>query len=427
MSKPVIGVAGMTHLGLVSAAAAAARGFEIVGFDPDGSLIQRLDAVDLPVVEPDLPELLARVKDRLSFTDKARDLAPCDVVTVAPDVATDHSGRSDLSGLERLLDLVDPHMGSDSVEVILSQVPPGFTRSHGRRGRSLFYQVETLVFGEAVERALNPQRIIIGCADPKAELPGSLRAYLEAFDCPILPMGYESAELAKIAINCCLVAQISVANTLAELCEKIGADWSEITPALKLDRRIGQHATLSPGLGIAGGNLERDLATVQRLAEAHDTDSGVVRAWVANSAHRKDWAHRVLKGEILDRNPDAKIAVWGLAYKENTHSTKNSPSLALLGQLDAKNVTVFDPVVPAEAGGGPLTGAADAIGAATGADVLLIMTPWREFKEILPATVAEAMNGRTVIDPYGVLDGIAARDAGLDYFTLGRPPLKGGA
>jgi len=117
----------------------------------------------------------------------------------------------------------------------------------------LFYQVETLIFGQAVERALAPERVIVGCRDPKAALPEPYSTYLKAFDCPILPMRYESAELSKISINVCLVASIGATNMMAELCEGIGADWSEIVPALRLDRRIGRHAYLAPGLGIAGG------------------------------------------------------------------------------------------------------------------------------------------------------------------------------
>src|SRR5208282_6722957 len=102
-----------------------------------------------------------------------------------------------------------------------------------------------------------PERFIVGCAEPRGPLPAALQSFLESFACPILPMAYESAELAKISINFCLVASISVANTLAEICEQVGADWSDIAPALKLDKRIGPGAYLSPGLGIAGGNLER--------------------------------------------------------------------------------------------------------------------------------------------------------------------------
>ena len=216
---------------------------------------------------------------------------------------------------------------------MLSQVPPGFTRRKQREERMLYYQVETLIFGRAVERALHPERYIVGCADPAQPLPAAFRVFLEAHGCPIWPMRYESAELAKISINMCLVASVTTANTLAELCEKIGADWSEIVPALKLDKRIGPHSYLAPGLGIAGGNLERDLATVCNFADEHGTDAGVVRAWIANSRHRRDWAIRVLQQELFPKTDDPVIAVLGLAYKQDTHSTKNSPSLALLEHL----------------------------------------------------------------------------------------------
>src|SRR5262249_15164929 len=158
------------------------------------------------------------------------------------------------------------------------------------------------------ERAMHPERFIVGCADPARGLPPRYREVLDAFNCPILPMRYESAELAKIAINFCLVASIGVANTLAELSEAIGADWSEIVPALKLDKRIGPHSYLSPGLGIAGGNLERDLRTVLDLARDKQTDTGIVQAWIGNSRHRKDWCWRVLHERVLARKPDARIA-----------------------------------------------------------------------------------------------------------------------
>jgi UDPglucose 6-dehydrogenase len=160
-------------------------------------------------------------------------------------------------------------------------------------------------------------------------------------------MRFESAELCKIAINCCLVSSISVANTLAELCEGIGANWAEIVPALKLDRRIGAYAYLAPGLGIAGGNLERDLATVVSLADGIGSDAGVVKAWIANSRHRKRWAVDTIRKVVLAANPDALIAVWGLAYKENTASTKNSPSLATIAALSEARLVLHDPVVNA--------------------------------------------------------------------------------
>jgi UDPglucose 6-dehydrogenase len=216
-----------------------------------------------------------------------------------------------------------------------------------------------------------------------------------------------------------------VANTLAELCEQLGAVWSEIVPALKSDRRIGRFAYLAPGLGIAGGNLERDLATVIRLADELGTDAGVVRAWLVNSRRRRDWAAHTLRSVLLAGSPGAVVAVWGLAYKENTASVKNSPSLATIAQLQDATLRLHDPLVPAAAVRHPrATAAADALGALRGADALMILTPWAQYRDIAPAQIARQMRGRIVLDPYSVLDFGAAAEAGLEVYTLGRPPLR---
>lgn len=420
MTSHVIGYAGMTHLGLNSAAAAADKGFEVVCYDPDPLRIAALLRYELPVVEPGLPELIEKNARRSRFTADSRDLRSCDMVYVAPDVPTDNHGQSDLGQIDALISQVDSALRPDTVMVILSQVPPGFTRGRMRAGRLLYYQVETLIFGRAVERALYPERFIVGCAEPEQPLPPVFAHFLGSFACPILPMRYESAELAKISINMCLVSSVSVANTLAELCERIGADWSEIVPALKLDKRIGQYSYLAPGLGIAGGNLERDLATVCNYADRYGTDAGVVRAWVANSHYRRDWALRTLYREILSRVNDPVIAVLGLAYKQDTHSTKNSPSIALLEHLKPFRVRVFDPVVPASAAPNlRCHGAASALEACEGADALVVMTPWSQFAKLDPVGIAKKLRGKVVLDPYAALKAAVCRTAGLDYRTLG--------
>jgi UDPglucose 6-dehydrogenase len=421
MTLPVIGFAGMTHLGLVSGVSASEKGFSLVCFDPDAARIAALRKGDLPVSEPQLDELVKKNADRLKFTADTADLKVCDVIYVAPDVATDDRGQSDLQTINALLDTVFAAARTDAVIVVLSQVPPGYTRRRQREGRILYYQVETLIFGRAVERALHPERYIVGCADPAQPLPAAFRVFLEAHGCPILPMRYESAELAKISINMCLVASVTTANTLAELCEKIGADWSEIVPALKLDKRIGPHSYLAPGLGIAGGNLERDLATVCNFADEHGTDAGVVRAWIANSRHRRDWALRALQQELFPKVNEPVIAVLGLAYKQDTHSTKNSPSLALLDQLKAYPVRVYDPVVPASAVSHPRChGAASELEACLGADTVAVMTPWPQFAKLALPEIAKQLRGKLVLDPYALLDAAACRAAGLVYMTLGK-------
>lgn len=421
MSRPVIGYAGMTHLGINSAAAAAARGFPTVWFDPDEQRIASLRAGKLPVVEPGLEEMIRDARDNIAFHSDLGALSKCDVVYIAADVPTDDQGGSDLAGIRALIETVCGGMRKDATLVILCQVPPGFTRGLAWPAAQRIYQVETLIFGRAVERAMHPERFIIGADDPSGPLPVALKTYLEAFGCPILPMLYESAELAKIAINCCLVASVTIANTLAELCERIGADWHEIVPALKLDRRIGQYSYLSPGLGIAGGNLERDLATVLNFSGETGSEAGLIRSFIANSRHRRDWALRTLHGEVLATNPTPTIAVLGLAYKENTHSIKNSPAIALLDNLHPWSVRLHDPVVPADAARHPrATGCATPIEAATGADVLMIMTPWPEYRDVAPADLARVMKGNVVIDPYQMLPRDAAAKAGLRIVTLGR-------
>ena len=422
MSAGVIGFAGMTHLGLLSAAAAADRGFQVVAYDPAPAVVAALERGEFAIVEPDLPELIARHRERILFTAQRSALSGADVVYVAIDVPTDEHGHSNLEQIRAMVGHVARTQSRESTLVILSQVPPGFTRALPVTPERLYYQVETLVFGRAVERATRPERFIIGCADPSRPLPATWVGYLAAFSCPILPMRYESAELAKISINVCLAASLSVANQLAELSESIGADWAEIVPALRLDRRIGAHAYLNPGLGIAGGNLERDLQTTLSLAQSRHSGTGLVQAFLDLSARRKNWTFTVLAEALLSRNASAKIAILGLAYKENTHSTKNSPALALLEHLRGCAVSVHDPVVSASVVPWAV-GAADPMAAVAGADALVIATPWPHYGALKPAALKRAMAGRLILDPYRVLDGHACAAAGFTYYALGMAPL----
>jgi UDPglucose 6-dehydrogenase len=423
MHSPIIGYAGLTHLGLNSAAASADKGFHVVGFHGDAAYVSAINEGQLPITEPGLDDLVKKNRERLTFSDDVNSLSQCDIVYISVDVPTDDKGNSDLTSIKNMITASEAIMRPDALLIVLCQVPPGFTRELSRPPERLYYQVETLIFGRAVERATLPERFIIGCDNPDQDIDSRLEKYLRSFNCPLLPMRYESAELAKISINMCLVASVSVANTMAEICENVGADWSEIVPSLKLDKRIGEFSYLKPGLGIAGGNLERDLNTIIQLSETHQTDGGVVVAWIENSAYRKEWAWRTLKEKVLSSNPNARIGVLGLAYKENTHSTKNSPSLALLSHLGGLEVCVHDPVVSSNAAGIAVSSSINAEDVASAADVLAIMTPWPEYAELDLEKISSLMSGRILIDPYAVLDGQRVKQAGLEYFTLGLSEL----
>lgn len=425
-----IGFAGLSHLGIVSSAAAASKGFDVVGYDPDAALCERLGRGELPIAEPGLPELFGANRALLRFSSSAGELAACDLIYVSIDVPTDRDNRSDLSPLRTLIATTLAHADPAAVLVILSQVPPGFTRALGadiasqsaEDGRPLYCQVETLAFGMAVRRALEPERYIVGCADPRAPLHDALARVLAAFDCPVLPVRYESAELAKISINMFLVSSISTANCLAELCERVGAEWSEIAPALRLDRRIGAHAYLAPGLGIAGGNLERDLVTVQSMAGEHGTDAGIVSAWLANSPYRRDWALRALHEYGGLKEPDSRLGVWGIAYKPDTASTKNSPATALMAAVRPVATRAYDPVATLPVGDRVTCSQVRApLDACDGADALAVMTAWPEFTSVDLHDVRRRMRGRLLVDPLGVLDAQACTALGFMYVRLGSP------
>jgi UDPglucose 6-dehydrogenase len=345
------------------------------------------------------------------------------VIVFALDVATNDANESDLEPLKALIEKVS-RVTEGAVLVITAQVPPGFCRTLATRfggGSRLFYQVETLVFGNAIERAVCPERFIIGCMDAKGLLPGIYRRYLEAFGCPVLAMRYESAELCKIAINFFLVSSVTTSNMLSEICEKIGANWQEVIPALRLDRRIGPHAYLQPGLGIAGGNLERDMVAVQRLASENGCDAGVVTAWQRDSLYRRDWVLRRLYGLGLLEDPGAQLfGLWGLAYKQDTHSTRNAASLALLRCLPQYHWLAYDPAASIEHAEFPsVRVCVSALESVRGVDALVVMTPWRIFSDIDMHQVRAAMGGRVVLDPYGVLDSNKCRELGLAYYQLG--------
>lgn len=424
----MIGFVGLSHLGLNYSLATAAKGFDVVAYDPDATLAARCAAGDFPIEEPGFKELFAAHRGRLRYTADAAQLASCDLVFYALDIRTNDRNESDTGPLTKLIHDTAPAIAAGATVVLLSQVSPGYTRQLVAdlaqrpevKARTFYYQVETLIFGAAVQRALEPERYIVGSAEPAAPMPARFAAWHAAFQCPVLVMRYESAELAKIAINFFLVSSVSTTNTLAEVCEAIGADWNEIAPALRLDRRIGPHAYLKPGLGVAGGNLERDLVTVRALAARHGTDDRVIASWQANSIYRRDWALRRVHRELLGRIRDPLLAVWGIAYKQDTHSIKNSPSVELLRALPGVRIRAHDPAAKLpDTGCGHVTVVPAPLDALEGADALLVMTPWKAYAGITAADIKARLKGRLVIDPNAVLDEKGCRAAGLDYHRLG--------
>ncbi|AAO90224.1 nucleotide sugar dehydrogenase [Coxiella burnetii] len=417
----VVGFYGMTHLGLVSAVAAASKGYQVIGYDPNEMLIAELKQKKYPIEEPQFPELMVDNADRLRFTAELDQLLAAELIYVAIDVPTDAENHSDLQPIRYALEQLQRRLRREQIVVVLSQVQPGFIRAAEFPAEQLFYQVETLIFGRAIERATKPERFIVGCPDPTKNLPSCYHTFLKSFHCPILTMRYESAELAKISINMYLVAAVMTSNLLAELASAVGADWQEVVPTLRLDKRIGQYAYLEPGLGISGGNLERDMVTIKQLAQQYSTHAELVKTWLADSPYYKNWVWRCLQTEILSKTEAPIVAILGLAYKTNTHSIKNSPSMALINLLKTtkSQIQVHDPAVKKEDREDTATHCDSALKALQSADVLVIMTPWLDYSKLTANDFLAHMRGRVIIDPYRVLNYEALIQAGFYVHTLG--------
>jgi len=261
----------------------------------------------------------------------------------------------------------------------------------------------------------------VGCFNPGSSLPNVYEEYLRSYACPVLLMRYESAELAKIAINMFLVSTVATTNTLAELCESIEADWGEIIPALRLDKRIGAFAYLNPGLGISGGNLERDLTTFTNFANKYETDSFIVKAWKKNSELRKNWIWKIYTNLGLNHDKSIRVGLLGLSYKENTNSIRNSAAIKFRKNVDNQKIVSYDPVVSLNTISKNVTQSTSMISAIEKSDVLILATAWDEFRSISAKTLLENMRGRVVIDPYGILSKKELESDGFKHFSLGSP------
>lgn len=426
----MIGFAGLTHLGTVSSIATASKGNQVIAYDPASSHCEELNGGRLPIFEPGLADLLAENRLQIRFTDDASELKACELIFLSLDIPTDQDGHSDPSALRQLIDSVVAHSPPGVNLVLLSQVTPGFTRHlaqelqslHGQAKVTLYYQAETLIIGRAVERALKPESIVIGSAVTNEMLPEPYASWLSGFECPVLRMSYESAEMTKVSFNTLLASSVCTTNVLAELCGAIGADWAEIVPALRLDRRIGQYAYLGPGLGLSGGNLERDLSTVSGLARQFGTDASVVDTYITDSRRRPDWVVRTLHSQVISRCTSPTIAIWGLAYKPETSSTKNSPAMDLIEVLQPFGLQVYDPKVVLDTNDWPnLVQGQSALDVCAGADGLVIMTAWDEFTSIDLERLGSIMAHRVIIDPFGALDREVCTNWGFTYHTLGAP------
>ena len=401
-----IAFAGLTHLGVCMSIGAHESGANVVAFDTNASRVEDVRRADFDAAEPGVVDFLSGSHPKYHITDNVKHLHDVDMIMIALDTRLDESGANDDSEIVALLEFLATRVPTQMPIVVASQVRPGFSRRHRHLHSELYYFMETLIFGRGLERAMLPERYIVGVTDTSTVLPPALQQYLDMGDCPIHVMSYESAELTKLSANFVLSANITAANSLADLAQRLGASWDHIEDALRQDQRIGEKSYISAGLGIGGANLTRDLNGIKEMGDRLGADSSLATTMLRHSAYMRDWMLRQIAQLRRDRSITS-LAVLGLAYKPGTQSTRGGAGIDLVETFEScLDMWVHDPGVPLPSRGqeSRATAVESVDKAMLGCDIIAVTTPWPEYAAALKKFLSAAPTV-IILDPFRTIDG----------------------
>ncbi len=435
--NPRLSVIGTGYLGATHAACMAELGFEVIGLDISPSKVELLTKGTVPFYEPGLDEVLARniAKGRLRFTtDFAEAAAHADVHFIC--VGTPQAAgaqKADMSQVFGSVEQLAPHLSPDALVVGKSTVPVGTADEIARRlavsnpGVEVAWNPEFLREGFAVNDTLHPDRLVVGVRSDRAEQRlREVYAPIINEGVPFLVMDFPTAELVKVAANSFLATKISFINAMAEVCEAAGADVTRLAEAIGHDPRIGNRF-LAAGLGFGGGCLPKDIRAFMARAGELGADEALLflrevdQINLRRRAHTVDLARKLLDGSFIDK----RITVLGASFKPDSDDVRDSPSLDVAVAMSnaGAEVVVHDPkgldnaarVYPHMAYNH------DVMSALLGADLVVLGTEWREYRELDPTVAAAQVRTARIIDGRNTLDPQAWRAAGWTYRALGRP------
>lgn len=435
-----ITVIGTGYLGATHAAAMAELGFEVLGLDVVPEKIEMLTRGEVPMYEPGLEELLRRhvagiegSTGRLRFTMDFAEVADFgDVHFVCVNTPQKHGEYAcDMSYVDAAFSSLAPHLKPGALVVGKSTVPVGSAQRLAAllpEGTELAWNPEFLREGFAVNDTLHPDRIVVGVGSERAEkLLRDVYAKPLGEGTPFVVTDFPTAELVKTAANSFLATKISFINAMAEVCEAAGGDVAKLAEAIGYDERIG-HKFLRAGIGFGGGCLPKDIRAFMARAGELGADQALTFLREIDSVNmRRRGAMVEMAREALGGGPflGKRVAVLGAAFKPDSDDVRDSPALNVAGQihLQGGQVTVYDPKGMDNARRlFPTLGYADsALEAVRGADVVLHLTEWREFRELDPAELGEVASARVVLDGRNALDPALWRKAGWTYRAMGRP------
>jgi len=437
MSEPLnICMIGAGYVGLVSAACFSEFGWNVHCVDKDRARVEQLNKGEIPIFEPGLDDLLERnlTGGRLIFsTDLEGAVSQSQLIFLAVGTPMRRGdGHADLSYVYTAIDELAPHLRDFTVITTKSTVPVGTSREIEQRLKALRPDAEFAVCsnpeflreGSAIYDFTHPDRVLIGCDDDRArKIMEQIYEPLTLRNSPILIVGRETAELAKYAANAFLAMKISFINEIADLCEQVDANVQHVATAIGADQRIGSKF-LHPGPGYGGSCFPKDVAALIRIGrEYHRPLSLVEQVKQVNDERKIAMTNRIVYaagGDVKDRT----IAVLGITFKPNTDDIREAPSLTIVPMLIEKGakLKIYDPQGRAQAG--PefegVEWCNSALEAASGADLVALLTEWNEFRAINLDSLKSRMNGNIMVDLRNLYSVENARQAGFDYYSVGR-------
>jgi UDPglucose 6-dehydrogenase len=430
-----VAVIGTGYVGLVMGAGLAEMGNTVVCADVDRGKIDRLARGEVPIYEPGLEPLVVRnqAEGRLAFTTDVGDAVErSDIVFIAVGTPPDEDGSADLSHVLAVADTIGRHVARPKVVVTKSTVPVGTAEkvraavaAHARAPFHVASNPEFLKEGAAVQDFMKPDRIVLGVDSAEAET--ALRELYEPFvrsGNPILFMDIASAEVTKYAANAMLAARIALMNQFAALCERVGADVEQVRRGVGSDARIGK-AFLFPGPGYGGSCFPKDVKALCATGRAVAAPLDILEAVEAANDRQKRVAVEKVR-EALGALRGRTVAVWGLAFKAQTDDMREAAALVVVEELLAggASVRVHDPKAMDEARrhlGARVAYVEHRYDALKGADALVVLTEWQEYR-VFDAARAKALMARpVVVDARNLYEPARMRQQGFTYASIGRP------
>ena len=432
-----ISVVGTGYVGLVVGACLAETGNAVVCADVDTRKIEGLRQNQLPIYEPGLAPLVERNQQqaRLSFTsDVPAAIASASVVFIAVGTPPDEDGSADLRHVLAVADQIGRHMTRELVVVTKSTVPVGTAAKvaaavggHARFPFHVCSNPEFLKEGAAVDDFLKPDRVVLGVqSDHARNVMAELYAPFVRTGKPMIFMDIPSAEMTKYASNAMLATRISFMNEIARLCERLGANVDNVRKGIGSDPRIGQ-SFLFPGAGYGGSCFPKDVKALIQTGRESDVSLDVLRAVEQVNDRQKHRLFEKLSAALGGELRGIRVAVWGLAFKPQTDDMREAPALILIDQLLAAGARVcaHDPVAIDEARrrlGDRVQFAESNYDALAGADALVVVTDWNEYRHPDFARIRDVLRRRVVIDGRNLYDPGKMTEMGFVYDSIGRPP-----